>query len=272
MSSVDEGGQKQLAAGLRRRRREAEAKLTLRQRLNRSYVICSATVTCALLIGSIVSAVAPVEGTVQKIDAVCLVLIIAFGAAGLLIRRWDRRNAVPRLVDAATQLEVVQNDLRWVESGLSNPVSINQNLYRADIAGIIEGFQSGSDKYRRRHNRLQSIIIIASLGTTTVAALQDAVPGHQWLTVGLSLLVGGSTGFMGYYKFRERSFYMQQSADQVEAEHNAMILSVGDYAGLSQPEALARLVERVEQIRNEQRRRQQQLDQPAGGQALEPGE
>ncbi|WP_157881973.1 SLATT domain-containing protein [Streptomyces rubellomurinus] len=272
MSSVDEGGQKQLAAGLRRRRREAEAKLTLRRRLNRSYAACSATVACSMLVGSLASVVAPIDGTVQKIDAVCLVLLLAFGVAGLVIKRWDHRSAVPRLVDAETQLEVIQNDLRWVESGISNSVTINQNLYRADIAGIIDGFQSGSDKYRRRHNRLQSIIIVASLGTTTVAALQDAVPGHQWLTVGLSLLVGGSTGFMGYYKFRERSFYLQQSADQVEAEHNAMILSVGDYRGLSQPEALARLVERVEQIRNEQRRRQQQLDQPAGGQALEPGE
>ncbi|KUL48973.1 hypothetical protein ADL28_27595 [Streptomyces violaceusniger] len=85
---------------------------------------------------------------------------------------------------------------------------------------------------------------------------------EQWLTVGLSLAVGLAAGFMGYFKFRERSFYLQQTADLIEQEVNAMTLGIADYSGMNRQESLARLVERVEVFRNEQRRRQQQLDQP----------
>jgi hypothetical protein len=84
--------------------------------------------------------------------------------------------------------------------------------------------------------------------------------------VAFSFTVGLAAGFMGYFKFRERSFYLQQTADAIEAEDNAMTLGIGEYQKLAWPEALAKLVDRIEYLRNEQRRRQQQLDQPVEGQ------
>ncbi|MFC9608037.1 hypothetical protein ACFTTN_31910 [Streptomyces niveus] len=72
--------------------------------------------------------------------------------------------------------------------------------------------------------------------------------------------------FTGYYKFRERSYFLQQTADAIEEEANAVRLGIGHYSeyGRSQAgEALKLFTQRVEQHRNEQRRRQQQLDQPA---------
>ncbi|WP_327425768.1 MULTISPECIES: SLATT domain-containing protein [unclassified Streptomyces] len=72
--------------------------------------------------------------------------------------------------------------------------------------------------------------------------------------------------FTGYYKFRERSYFLQQTADAIEEEVNAVRLGIGPYSEYGpgrEDEALKLFTQRVEDHRNEQRRRQQQLDQPA---------
>ncbi|MET9663568.1 hypothetical protein [Streptomyces sp. NPDC006510] len=69
--------------------------------------------------------------------------------------------------------------------------------------------------------------------------------------------------FTGYYKFRERSYFLQQTADAIE---EAVRLGIGPYSEYGpgrEDEALKLFTQRVEDHRNEQRRRQQQLDQPA---------
>ncbi|MBL1101533.1 hypothetical protein [Streptomyces coffeae] len=58
----------------------------------------------------------------------------------------------------------------------------------------------------------------------------------------------------------------RETADAIEEEVNAVTLGIGPYRdfGPSQDqEALKLFTQRVEDHRNEQRRRQQQLDQPA---------
>ncbi|MGW3943646.1 hypothetical protein [Streptomyces phaeochromogenes] len=72
--------------------------------------------------------------------------------------------------------------------------------------------------------------------------------------------------FTGYYKFRERSYFLQQTADAIEEEVNAGTLGIGPYSefgDVGEVEALKFFTQRVEGHRNEQRRRQQQLDQAA---------
>jgi hypothetical protein len=153
-------------------------------------------------------------------------------------------------------------ELRVIEAEITPSLQLQRRMYREEVAGFIEEYQKDSSKYRKTHNRLQSAIIIGSLSTTTIAALGSSVPAHQWVTVGVSFTVGLSSGFTGYFKFRERSFYLQQTADSIEQESHAMSLGIGDYRGLGEDEALSLFIERVERIRNEQRQRQQQLDQP----------
>jgi hypothetical protein len=75
--------------------------------------------------------------------------------------------------------------------------------------------------------------------------------------------VGISAGFMGYFKFRERSFYLQQTADAIEQALNASELSIFRYGGLEDDATLQQLVEEVETLKAEQRKREQSLDQPA---------
>ncbi|PJT47101.1 hypothetical protein CWI85_29820 [Streptomyces albidoflavus] len=261
--SAESGASRRLARSLKRQVAEAEAELLARRQTNRWFRFCLAVVAAAVLSAGLVSAAAWGDPIIKKLILVCGVLVAAFGGVSIYIKVWVRRRGVPSLEEAESTLERIRDDLRWTEASNSVSSQVSQSLYKADVAAHIAQYQEESDKYRKIHNRLQSVIIVGSLGTTTVAALQSGeMTLEQWLTVGLSLAVGLAAGFMGYFKFRERSFYLQQTADLIEQEVNAMTLGIADYSGLNRQESLARLVERVEVFRNEQRRRQQQLDQP----------
>lgn len=263
MSEEESGAGRRLARSLKRQAAEAEAVLLARRRANRWFRLCSGVVAVTVLVAGLASAAAWGNSSVEKFDLVCSVLVVAFGGAALWIKRYVRRRGLPSIADAEASLDGIRDDLRWTEAGNTVASHVSQSLYKADVSAHILQYQEEGDKYRKIHNRLQSVIMVGSLGATTVAALQAGpMTADQWVTVGLSLAVSLAAAFMGYFKFRERSFYLQQTADLIEQEVNAMTLGIADYSGLNRQDALARLVERVEVFRNEQRRRQQQLDQP----------
>ncbi|OEJ22190.1 hypothetical protein AR457_38690 [Streptomyces agglomeratus] len=76
----------------------------------------------------------------------------------------------------------------------------------------------------------------------------------------MTMLVAASAGVSGYYKFRERSFNLQQTADSIEENTNAFHLGLAPYDSGDASVNLARLTDKVEALRVEQRRREQQLD------------
>lgn len=165
------------------------------------------------------------------------------------------------------RLDMNRTALRRVNA--LTPVSLREQrgMYREELAEVIENYQAESRKYRRVHNGLQSLIMVGSTTITTVAAL-DA---KEWtwqtiMVIALGFCVTLASTFTGYYKYRERSYFLQQTADAIEEEANAIALGVGEYGVFGEDEqdqALAKFTQRVESLRNEQRRRQQQLDQPA---------
>ncbi|WP_405959421.1 DUF4231 domain-containing protein (plasmid) [Streptomyces sp. NBC_00868] len=143
-----------------------------------------------------------------------------------------------------------------------------RGLYREDVAGVIEQHRADSRKYRRVHNTLQNFIMIGSAATTTVAALDTGgkLTWQNVTIVAIGFAVTLSAAFTGYYKYRERSYFLLQTADAIEEEINAFTLGIGPYSEYDQEhesQALKLFTQRVEDHRNEQRRRQQQLDQPA---------
>lgn len=154
-------------------------------------------------------------------------------------------------------------------SALYHPtVQERRSLYREDVAGVIEQHRNDSRKYRRVHNTLQNLIMIGSASTTVVAAL-DTRNQYTWQNitiVSIGFTVTVAAAFTGYYKYRERSYFLLQTADAIEEEANAFTLGVGPYSDFGEDQrqqALKLFTQRVEEHRNEQRRRQQQLDQPA---------
>jgi hypothetical protein len=266
MSLDDEDTRRRNAKNVRKQLREAEARLATRKRASRCYRLCLTWLSAAIVTLAASISLGDNSKIASEISTLCIALAVAFAAVIGGVWMWDRKSSVPARVDIEVVLEDLRDQIRWIEAGRSMASSVSQHLYKADVSSFIEQFKWEGDKYRKRHNRLQSIVIVGSLSTTTIASLGSAVPAGRWLTVAFSFTVGLAAGFMGYFKFRERSFYLQQTADAIEAEDNAMTLGIGEYQKLAWPEALAKLVDRIEYLRNEQRRRQQQLDQPVEGQ------
>jgi hypothetical protein len=139
-----------------------------------------------------------------------------------------------------------------------------RRLYRQEVADVIEQFQRESRKYRRIHNSLQSLIMVGATSTTTIASLNTAndLTWQNVLTIAISFAITLAATFTGYYKFRERSYFLRETADAIEEQANALALGVGEYTDLAEDAALKHFTGIVESLRGEQRRRQQQLDQP----------
>jgi hypothetical protein len=202
--------------------------------------------------------------TFIKADIICGALIVISAAACALVRPHRGSLSAAKLQENLDTNREILHSLR----ALVHPTLIERrDLYREGVADIIEQYQVESRKYRRVHNSLQSLIMAGSAGMTTVAAL-DTGKELTWQNVTIVAIGSAVTlaaAFTGYYKYRERSYFLQQTADAIEEETNALALGVGEYREFGpdqEDEALALFTQRVEAQRNEQRRRQQQLDQP----------
>ncbi|MFF0230222.1 SLATT domain-containing protein [Micromonospora sp. NPDC005254] len=142
---------------------------------------------------------------------------------------------------------------------------VRRIAYKEDAFFDIDRLRLESKGYRRFNNILQGVLIIGSIAATGAAGLVAEFNFLRWVTLGLTLAVGISSGFMGYYKYKERSFYLQQTADAIENEWEAVEVGVGRYKRFGEDqegEALAEFVEEVHRLKSEQKKRQQNLEQP----------
>ncbi|GAB3073944.1 DUF4231 domain-containing protein [Micromonospora schwarzwaldensis] len=156
-----------------------------------------------------------------------------------------------------------QADLDTSTSSGGDSALLAQKRYRDDVPDLIAQYREDAGRTRGIHNRFQSVIIIGSVATSAIATASVAFSQARWLTVAASAAVGLAAGFTGYFKYHERSFNSQQTADAIEREYEAVELRVGKYTGLDEAKAYAAFADAVERLRDEQNKRQQQLDQPA---------
>lgn len=172
---------------------------------------------------------------------------------------WEAEYITGRRID----LELAIERKRLHAVNLDLPTDTRRHIYRETVPVVIEKYRDGQMRYRRIHNIFQSLIIVGSLGASTIAGLADTPPPYKWILVGVNFAVGTSAGFTGYFKFRERSFYLQQTSDSIEEELDNFNLRVGRYKNQADDDAaLADFTDRVETLKSDQRKRQQQLDQP----------
>jgi hypothetical protein len=150
----------------------------------------------------------------------------------------------------------------YLSEGLADLTGARRR-FRDDISGFVEEYRADANRNRRIANDLQSVIIIGSLITTSTTSAIGQAPWIRWAAVVASLLVAGSAGIAGFFKFRERAMNQRQTADAIEHEYNAADLGIKRYRGMDREGALAELAEAVELLREEQRKREQQLEQPA---------
>ena len=136
--------------------------------------------------------------------------------------------------------------------------------YKEEIPETIKNFRRESKSYRREANIFQILIIAGSVLTTSASsAVVFGVNGNwRWIAPLVSIVVTISAGLAAYYKFRERSFNLQQTADAIEQEYEDVGLGIGYYKDKKPQEALQLFAERVQLLKDEQKKRQQQLEQP----------
>lgn len=74
-------------------------------------------------------------------------------------------------------------------------------------------------------------------------------------------MVSFLTALITLFRPRERGYSLQQTADAIQFEIDCANRRIYGYKGLSSPDAYVKLAEEAEKLRNEQRKRQQQLEQ-----------
>ncbi len=159
------------------------------------------------------------------------------------------------------QLEVERRHLQARDTGATNVSGAFPEYYES-IPVIRDEFRRSAERYRSRHNLFQLTVIMGSILTSvsTTAAAEQGI--WSWIAVGLSALVSMSAGIIAYFKFRERSLNLQQTADSIDLELQAFALKIRRYRDLASDQATATFAEEVERIREEQRKKELQLEQP----------
>jgi hypothetical protein len=166
----------------------------------------------------------------------------------------------PNIARAEYKLAQLENQRMLAVAEFERNVQRSLRSYRAASVRNIENYRRDAMRNRRVHNTFQAIIIVGSIAVTSLTSAGLGNPAFRWSGVFLAALVSISAGFTGYFKFRERGYNQQQTADAIEKEYNAVDLRVGDY-DTAEEEALKLYAEKVEALKEEQRKRELQLEQ-----------
>jgi hypothetical protein len=197
--------------------------------------------------------------------AVMLVLAVVF-LVGFILRVKDEKHGVQSVFLLRRDLEII-HDLWILNASRARPTREHRDGYRERIPRVIERLRRDTKLYRRIHNWFQWGVFFASVGTTATTAFWETPQPGKTILITLGSFLAFATAVTGYFKFRERAYNLQQTADQVEQHAMAFDLGIAPYSDADAAVNLERFAETVEMLRMEQRKREQQLEQPHQGQA-----
>lgn len=146
------------------------------------------------------------------------------------------------------------------------PTLDRQASYKERLPGEIARLRRESRHYRRQHLFMQWILFVCSAAISGVTAWYDVPQPGKGVLISLSFTVTVTTAATGYFKPRERAFNLQQTADSIEQHVTALELGIRPYSHDDEKKNLASFADTVENLRSEQKKREQQLDQPQQGQ------
>ncbi|WP_199825406.1 SLATT domain-containing protein [Streptomyces sp. XY511] len=245
---------------------------------NRRLQVLGLYVTPVLLILSIFSCVAAknvfwlgknMPGAVEFAFFLTFVFLAASTALQFAVEfskafwKWeDKGTSVAKL---RLDLELAE-ERRILEARRLTPSAVErQASYKERTPVEVERLRKESRYYRRVHFWMQWMLFFCSAGVTAVTAWYDPPQPGKGVLIALGFTITVITGAAGYFKPRERAFNLQQTADSIEQHVTALDLGIAPYV---QGEALnlELFATTVESMRIEQRKREQQLDQPHQGQ------
>ncbi|MFI8438340.1 DUF4231 domain-containing protein [Streptomyces sp. NPDC079020] len=171
------------------------------------------------------------------------------------------------VVGRAGDLRNALQDRQTAAAGLPLDSPSGLRIYREASLDLIAQYRKSANNNRRIHNFFQLVIITGSIATSTLTAMNEGANlALRVITATLSALVGISAGVTGYFKFRERGYNLQSTADEIEKHYNASQFMLDEYvgadgAGLTEGERLRKYAGFVERLKEEQRKRELQLEQ-----------
>ncbi|WP_194906288.1 DUF4231 domain-containing protein [Catenulispora rubra] len=137
--------------------------------------------------------------------------------------------------------------------------------YRKALWDEIDHFTQKANASRRYSNILQWTIIVGSVlaaALTTAGAASRSAQDARVIAAITSGVVSVAASAAGFFKYRERGFNEQMTADAIEKHRQAAELSIGEYGSdMSEEERLRLLATNVEIIKDDQRKRELQLEQ-----------
>ncbi|MYV53001.1 DUF4231 domain-containing protein [Streptomyces sp. SID3212] len=264
MSEAEERGLQEDYRNQVRRFDGIEADLRASQTFQKIYALClTGGITLTFLLGyTVIVGLWQTQPVFTRWAGLIIVnfLWIAMGWA-----IWKNRKKV---VDLTGALRNALQDRQTSAAKLPLDSPSGLRIYREASLDLIDQYRQGANKNRRIHNLFQVMIISGSIVTSTLTAMNEG--GSLVLrisTSALSAIVGVSAGITGYFKFRERGYNLQSTADDIEKHYNASQFMLDEYAGtdaaspLSEKDRLRLFARYVERLKEEQRKRELQLEQ-----------
>ncbi|MET9348876.1 DUF4231 domain-containing protein [Streptomyces termitum] len=242
---------------------EIESELKASRAFQRVYWLCLAgAITLAVLLGyTVVVGLWQAKPIFARYAGLVAVTCLWVAMGWLLLK--NRR----KIVDRAGELRNALQDRQTAAASLPLDSPSGLRIYREASLDLIAQYRKSASVNRRIHNFFQLIIITGSIVSSTLTAMNEGSSlVLRIVTSALSALVGISAGVTGYFKFRERGYNLQSTADEIEKHYNASQFMLDEYAGqgnvpLSEGERLRKYAGFIERLKEEQRKRELQLEQ-----------
>lgn len=270
MTTTDEQSQQQQLLAMNHQIREIEHSLNTakrRRRLSNLYIGLGPVAAVLLYVMWWLPWIERRTFWVIAVPAIPIVVGFSIAATYMKInpggRPSTRGGTRPLESDLELNLARERETRKYMVANAIVSSKVRRTAYKEDAYSDIDQLRTESRGYRRVNNVLQGILIIGSLAATGTSGVAAQLANVRWGILGVTFIVGISSGFMGYFKYKERSFYLQQTADAIEHEWEAVEVGVGRYKHIDGEEArLEAFVEEVHRLKSEQKKRQQNLEQP----------
>jgi hypothetical protein len=175
-------------------------------------------------------------------------------------------DRIKTFISLKDEIEAKETALRILEKYQTHKLSVEEqyDLYKDELLQAISQYQQEANRNRNIYFVLQMIIIASSLfvgGLTSGLNNLITFFGNHWLAPALSFTISFLTAMVTLFRPRERSYNLQQTADAIQYEISCADRRIYAYKEMDDRQAYTKLAEEVERLRNEQRKRQQQLEQ-----------
>ena len=181
------------------------------------------------------------------------------------ISAWQILKMRPQIGRSQYELSVLQtNRLHLAAKETADPLEALR-IYKVSALNDLEEYRRSARRSRRAANLLQWTIIVGSVTATSLTSADTGnganLQSFRWIAAGVSAIVSVAAWLAGFFKFRERSFNQQQTADAIDKNYRAVELGIGEYNGLDERERLGKFAQQIEELKDEQRKRELQLEQ-----------